>query len=75
MYPQLRSLAGALALLACIPLVFFLVVFALGILLLHELPGASAFLEVALIVLAVASPGFLLRGIRSLLALRYRPNG
>jgi len=74
-YPQLKSLAGAFFVLACIPLVFFLVVFALGILLLRELPRASAILEVAIIVLAIASPGLLLRGIRSLLALRFRPNG
>jgi hypothetical protein len=73
--PQLQQLAGMFFNLAGIPLVFFLVVFALGILVLHELPSASAILEVALIVLAIASPGLLLRGMRRLLALSYRPNG
>jgi len=74
-YPQLKQLAGMFFILAGIPLVFFLVAFGLGILVLHELPNASAILEVALIVLAIASPGLLLLGIRRLLALRYRPNG
>jgi hypothetical protein len=74
-YPQLKSLAAFFFVLAGIPLVFFLVAFGLALLVLHELPNASAILEVALIVLAIASPGLLLRGIRSLLALNYRPNG
>ena len=66
--------AGAFFVLAGLPLVFFLVALAGGILLLHELPDASWFLQVALIVLAIASPGLLLRGLRSLLARNYRPN-
>ena len=73
-YPQLKTLAGAFFVFAGLALVFYLVALAVGILL-DELPGAFWFLQVALIVLAIASPGLLLRGIRSLLALSYRPNG
>lgn len=74
MYPQLKSLAAAFFVLAAIPLVFFLVALA-GMILLNKLPDAFWFLQVGLLVLAVASPGLLLHGIRSLLALTYRPNG
>jgi hypothetical protein len=41
----------------------------------HELPKVSSILQFALIVLVIASPGILLRGLRRLLALTYRPNG
>jgi hypothetical protein len=76
-YPELKNLAGAFFIFANLALgltVFFL---AVGVLILpdHQLPKASAMLQFALIILIIASPGLLLRGLRSLLALSYRPNG
>jgi hypothetical protein len=76
MYPELKNLAGAFFFLARLALGVILVFLALGILVLpeHELPKASSLLQFGLIVLAIASPGLLLRGLRSLLARSYRPN-
>ena len=73
-YPELKKLAGAFFVFAGLALGLILVFFALCILV-DELPKASSILQLALIVVAIASPGLLLRGIRSLLALNYRPNG
>jgi hypothetical protein len=77
MYPELKNLAGAFFIFASYAVGVILFFSALFILVLpdHELPKASSILTFALIVLAIASPGLLLRGIRSLLALNYRPNG
>jgi hypothetical protein len=76
-YPQLKSLAGAFFIFAGLALGLILFFSALFIVVLpdHELPKASSILQFALIVLAIASPGILLRGVRSLLLLSYRPNG
>jgi hypothetical protein len=75
-YPELKNLAGAFFIFASYAIGLVLFLFALFILLPpHELPKASSILQFALMVLAVASPGILLRGLRSLLALNYRPNG
>jgi hypothetical protein len=74
MYPQLKNLAGAFFIFAGFALVFILVIFTLGMLVVHELPTASSMLVFGLFVLAIASPGLLLRGVRRLLALTYRPN-
>jgi hypothetical protein len=75
-YPELKSLAGAFFIFA--GLAFGLVLFlnALFILVLpdHRIPKTSSILQFALIVLAIASPGLLFRGLRSLLLLNYRPN-
>jgi DNA-directed RNA polymerase subunit M/transcription elongation factor TFIIS len=75
-YPQLKTLAGAFFIFAGLALGLILFFFALFLLLLpdHEVPKASSILQFALIVLAIASPGLLLRGFRSLLLLSYRPN-
>ena len=75
-YPELKNLAGAFFIFAGLALGLILFLFALFILVLprHEMPKASSILQFALIVLAIASPGLLLRGIRSLLSLNYRPN-
>jgi hypothetical protein len=76
-YPQLKSLAGAFFIFAGLALgliLFFSALFTLvtqG----HEVPKASSILQFALIVLAIASPGILLRGFRSLLLLNDRPSG
>lgn len=75
-YSELKNLAGAFFIFAGLALgliLFFSTLFILvdeG----HELPKASSILTFALIVLAIASPGLLLRGLRSLLLLSYRPN-
>jgi hypothetical protein len=76
-YPQLKSLAGAFFIFAGLALGLILFFLALAILVDrgHELPKASSILQFALMVLAIASPGLLLRGFRSLLLLNYRPNG
>ena len=75
LYPELKNLAGAFFILARLALGLVLFLFALCILLPdHKLPTASSILVFALFVLAVASPGLLLLGLRSLLALTYRPN-
>jgi DNA-directed RNA polymerase subunit M/transcription elongation factor TFIIS len=76
LYPGLNNVAGAFFYLASLALgvvVFFLALFTL-VLPEHTLPKASSQLQMGLFVLAVASPGLLLRGVRSLLALNYRPN-
>ena len=77
LYSQLKNLAGAFFVFAGLALGLILVFSALFILVNrgHEVPKASSILEFALIVLAIASPGLLLRGFRSLLLLNYRPNG
>jgi hypothetical protein len=76
-YPQLRSLAGAFFIFAALVLGIIIFVFALGVLLIpgRGLPQVRSILQCAILVLAVASPGLLLRGLRSLLLLNYRPNG
>jgi DNA-directed RNA polymerase subunit M/transcription elongation factor TFIIS len=75
-YPQLKQLAGAFFILA--GLAIGVIVFFSALFLLvsrdHEVPKASSILTCALVVLAIASPGLLLRGLRSLLLLNYRPN-
>jgi hypothetical protein len=76
-YPQLKSLAGAFFFLAGLALgviVFFTVLFAL-VGRDHPVPKPTTVLILAIVVLAIASPGLLLRGLRSLLLLTYRPNG
>jgi hypothetical protein len=73
-YPELKNLAGAFFVFAGFALVIILVIFALCTLV-GGLPEASSILQAALLILAIASPGLLLCGLRSLLALRYRPNG
>ena len=75
-YPQLKALAGAFFFFAGLALGLILFFSTLCILVArdHEAPKASSILQFALIVLAIASPGFLLRGFRSLLLLKYRPN-
>src|SRR5262249_23729598 len=69
-FPELKNLAGAFFIFANLALGVILFFFALFFLVLpdHELPKASSILQCALIVLAIASPGLLLRGLRSLLA-------
>jgi hypothetical protein len=76
LYPELKNLAGAFFFLASLALGLVLFLFTLFILVdpAHEMPKASSILVFALFVLAVASPGLLLLGLRSLLALNYRPN-
>jgi hypothetical protein len=76
LYPELKNLAGAFFFLASLALGAILFLIALIVLVLpeHELPKASSLLQFALIVLVIASPGLLLRGLRRLLALTYRPN-
>lgn len=75
-YPQLKNLAGAFFIFAGLALGLTLFFFALFALVTRgrEMPDASAILVFALIVLAIASPGIFLRGVRSLLLLTYRPN-
>jgi len=75
-YPQLKNLAGAFFVFAGLALGLILFLLALFVPLDrgHEVPKASSILQFALIVLAIASPGFLLRGFRRLLLLNYRPN-
>ena len=75
-HPELRKLTGAFFVFAGLALGLVLFIFVLGLLVLsgNELPKASSILQLGLIVLAIASPGVLLRGLRSLLALSYRPN-
>jgi hypothetical protein len=79
LYPQLKNLAGAFFIFAGFAVAFILVILALGMLVVREVPNVSSILQFALILvvmpLAIASPGLLLRGFRSLLALNYRPNG
>jgi len=77
LYLELKNLAGAFFIFAGLVLGVILFFFALFILVDegHELPKASSILTFALVVLCIASPGFLLRGFRSLLVLNYRPNG
>ncbi|HEY1380780.1 MAG TPA: hypothetical protein VGF55_28520 [Gemmataceae bacterium] len=75
MYPDLRTLAAGFFVLA--RLAFGLVLFLLTLFVLlpdHKLPKASSMAVFALFAPAVASPGFLLLGLRRLLALNYRPN-
>jgi hypothetical protein len=76
-YPQLKNLAEAFFIFAGLAVGVMLFFSALFILVdkNHELPKASSILICALVVLAIASPGLLLRGFRSLLVLTYRPNG
>jgi len=76
-YEQLKSLAGAFFISAGLALGVILFFSALFILVGagHDLPSASSIFLCALVVLAIASPGLLLRGFRSLLLLTYRPNG
>lgn len=76
LYPELKNLAGAFFIFAGLALGLILFIFALVILVVpgQEMPEASSILQFGLIVLAIASPGLLLRGLRSLLALNYRPN-
>ncbi len=74
LYPELKNLAGAFFIFAGFALAFILVIFSLGMLVVHELPPASSMLVFGFFVLAIASPGLLLRGVRNLLALSYRPN-
>jgi hypothetical protein len=76
LFPELKSLAGAFFIFASLALGLTLFLFALFILVLpgNELPKASSIFQFGLIVLTIASPGFLLRGLRGLLALTYRPN-
>jgi hypothetical protein len=76
LYPELNNLAGAFFFLASLALGVILFFIALGVLILpdHELPPASSMLVFAFFVLVIASPGILLRGVRRLLALTYRPN-
>jgi hypothetical protein len=77
LYPELKNLAGAFFIFAGLALGLILSFSALFILVEggRALPKASSILMCALIVLAIASPGLLLRGFRSLLILNYRPNG
>jgi hypothetical protein len=77
LYPELKNLAGAFFIFAGLVLGVILFIFALCILVDegHELPKASSILTFTLIVLAIAAPGLVLRGFRSLLVLNYRPNG
>ena len=77
LYPQLKSFAGAFFIFAGLAvglIVFFSALFLL-VLPDPELPKATSIVVSALVVLAIASPGLLLRGFRSLLLLNYRPNG
>jgi hypothetical protein len=78
-YPELKNLAGAFFVFAGFAVAFILVIFALCMLVVREVPKVSSILQFALILvvmpLVIASPGLLLRGFRSLLALNYRPNG
>jgi ribosomal protein S27AE len=76
MYPELKKLAGAFLFLAKLALGVILFIIALGLVVLpdHALPKVSSLLQFALIVLAIASPGLILLGLRNLLALNYRPN-
>lgn len=77
LHPELKNLAGAFFIFAGLALGVILFFSALFILVDdgHELPKASSILTFALIVLAIASPGLVLRGFRRLLVLNYRPNG
>jgi hypothetical protein len=75
MYPDLKDLAEAFFVLA--RLAFGVTLFLFGLALL-VVPGtemkASSILFIGLFAPVVASPGFLLLGLRRLLALTYRPN-
>ena len=75
-YEQLKSLAGAFFIFARVALGVVLFFLGLCPLLIPGLgmPRASSMAFCALVVLAVASPGFLLLGLRRLAALTYRPN-
>jgi hypothetical protein len=75
-YPELKNLAGAFFIFGGYALGVILFLFAFGILVDpgHKVPKVSSILQFALIVLASASPGLLLRRLRRLLALTYRPN-
>jgi hypothetical protein len=75
-YPQLKALAEAFFIFARLALGLILFFLALVILVDwdHAVPKASSILQFTLMVLAIASPGLLLRGFRSLLLLNYRPN-
>jgi hypothetical protein len=76
-YPKLKSLAGAFFIFAGLALGIIIFVFALGVLVIpgKGLPKVTSIFQCVLFVLAVASPGLLLRGLRSLILLNYRPNG
>jgi hypothetical protein len=76
LYPQLTNFAGAFFVFAVLAFVLILVFCVRYVVLLpeHRLPKASSMLQFGLIVLVVAAPGLLLRGLRSLLALTYQPN-
>jgi hypothetical protein len=76
-YPQLKNLAGAFFIFANLAVGVILFFAALFILVdkEHEVPRLSSILQAAIVVLAIASPGLLLRGFRSLLLQTYRPNG
>src|SRR5690349_15949029 len=67
-YPQLKNLAAVFFIFAGLALGLILFISALSILVDggHGVPKASSILQFALIVLVIASPGFLLRGFRSL---------
>jgi hypothetical protein len=74
-YPDLKNLAGAFFIFANLALgviIFFWLLFMLvsG----PTLPKASSVLTCAAVVLSIATPGFVLRGLRSLLVRTYRPN-
>lgn len=75
-YPQLKALAGAFFILAGLALGLILSISSLCILMnpAREVPKVSSIVPFALFVLAIASPGLLLRGFRGLLLLNYQPN-
>jgi hypothetical protein len=76
-YPQLKSLAGAFFIFASLVLGIIVFVFALAVRVIpgQGLPKVSSILQCVLFVLAIASPGLLIRGLRSLILLHSRSNG
>jgi hypothetical protein len=75
-YPELKNFAGAFFVIAGYALGVMLFFITVSLLVIpRDQLKASSFLQFALIVLIIASPGILLRGLRRLLALSYRPNG
>lgn len=73
-YEQLKNLAGAFFIFAGIIFALFTTVQVLMCLTLREPPTLNFILYCALAIFIVASPGLLLRGLRSLILLKYNPN-
>ena len=71
---QLKSLAGAFFIIAGLALGLIVLFFVLSYVVGVGLPTTNNVLYCSIAVLVIASPGILLRGLRSLLLLRYNPN-